>query len=177
MKLELSLRLQPELADLAGEALDLLAERPPRWLEGMFFEELLRLLHVRARPGGPSTTGGFRSETPATGGLFIAGAAAAAHSEWSGEGVDVVMQRSVARATERLASGMVPDQPERFSMPTALEHVREAAMEAALTRLGRVLRPPDEADLETEPDSLDQLLEVSSSGLAGAWIAERLPPE
>jgi hypothetical protein len=91
-----------KLADLADEALELLAESPPRGLEAMVFEELLGLLHVRARPGGPSTTGAFRSETPATGWLFIAAAAAAAHSDWSGEAVDVVMQR-FRRASDRAA--------------------------------------------------------------------------
>jgi hypothetical protein len=53
----------------------------------------------------------------------------------------------------------------------ALEHVREAATNAALSRLGELMHPDD----AFPDDELDGLLEVSSTGLIGAWVSRRLP--
>jgi hypothetical protein len=104
--------------------------------------------------------------------LMIAAAGASAHAQWSGQRVEGSMLRSVARATERLAGGCVPDEPLRFSMTGALDHVRQAATDAALARLAELLHP-DDAMMGS--DALDGLLEVSSSGLIGAWVSGRLP--
>jgi hypothetical protein len=172
MDLERSLAIQGQLADLAEAAGTLLSEAPPRGTRGMYFEELLGMLDVRARHGRPAVVSWVSQDSPEARWLMIAAAGASAHAGWSGHRVEDSMIRSVARATERLASGCVPDEPQRFSMAGALEHVREVALDAALARLAEVMHPEDS---ETGSDALDGLLEASSTGLIGAWVSRRLP--
>jgi hypothetical protein len=130
---------------------------------------------VRARAGGPSQLESPLWEDAETGWLFIAAAGAATHSEWAGRVVEESMRRSVALATERLAQGLVPAHPQRFDMGYALEFIRNAAMDVALARLGAALRPDDRYAVSAQPAAQELLIEVSSTGLIGAWVARQLP--
>jgi hypothetical protein len=174
MDLELSLELHRQLTELAAEAEALLTMRCPRGVGEMYFEELLGLLHVRARVGGPSRMESPLWEEADTGWLFIAAAGAATHGEWAGPSTGESMCRSASLATERLAQGVVPAHPERFDMAYALEFIRNAAMEVAMVRLGLALRPNDRYSISAQPAAQQQLIEVSSTGLIGAWVARRL---
>jgi hypothetical protein len=68
----------------------------------------------------------------------------------------------------------VPAHPERFDTAYALEFIRNAAMEVAMARLGLALRPDDRYSISAQPAAQQQLIEVSSTGLIGAWVARRL---
>jgi hypothetical protein len=59
-------------------------------------------------------------------------------------------------------------------MAYALEFIRNAAMEVAMARLGLALRPDDRYSISAQPAAQQQLIEVSSTDLVGAWVARRL---
>jgi hypothetical protein len=174
MDLERTLVLSSGLRALAGSALKLLDDTSPFGLADDQLDELLAHAAVRVRAARRSIeTGAIAWERdPLDDWLHIAAASAGAHAAWAGVPRRDSMDRSVARATERLASSLVPEQPERFPVADALDHAIRSAFDAAVTALGLSLHPKDPGLTEMKPDVLDALLEATSSALIGAWVLE-----
>jgi hypothetical protein len=105
--------------------------------------------------------------------LRIAGDAARAHARWSNTPLMRSIGQALARATERLAASLIPDEPERFDHEAALEHAVQAAFDAAVTALGMTTQPADPIFVRGKPGVLETLMEASSSGLIGAWVVDR----
>lgn len=105
--------------------------------------------------------------------LQIAASAARGRARWSTVSVDHAMADGLARATERLASSLLPEQPGRFPQEDAREQAVQAAYDAAVTALGMAVHPADPIFVHGKPDVLVSLLEAQSSGLIGAWVVDR----
>jgi hypothetical protein len=103
--------------------------------------------------------------------LAIAGDTARAHARWAQGPIDRSMAEALARATERLASSLVPDEPDRFDHACALEHAIQAAFDAAVMTLGIAAKPSDPVFVPGKADLLETLMEAVSSALICAWVA------
>jgi hypothetical protein len=179
MDLDRTLALGSDLGALAGSVLALLDDTSPFGLADDQLDELLAHAAVRVRAAKHSAEAGAIAweRDPLDDWLHIAAASAGAHAVWAGQDRHDSMHRSVARATERLASSLVPEQPERFPVADALDHVSRCAFDAAVTALGLSLHPSDPVLTELKADVLDALLEATSSALIGAWVLERRGPQ
>jgi hypothetical protein len=106
--------------------------------------------------------------------LQIAASVAGGRARWSSVTAGDSMADGLARATERLASSLLPEQPERFPQEDASEQAVQAAYDAAVTTLGLAVHPGDPIFVHSKPDVLESLLEAQSSGLIGAWVVVRM---
>lgn len=179
LDLERTVALEAKLRVLAAAALTRLEDTSPFGLSDDQLDELLAHAAVRVRAAKRALeTGPIAWERdPIDDWLHIAAASAGAHAAWAGADRQDSMDRSVGRATERLASSLVPEQPGRFPVAEALDHAIRSAFDAAVTALGLSLHPNDPVLTEMKPDVLDALLEATSSALIGAWVLEHRPAD
>jgi hypothetical protein len=168
-----ALGLRLALEPLAAAAVELTGNGTAPPAGGDAPHVLLAATAVRSRVLGRIAT------SPAAGGherheawLTIAGETAHGHASWSKAPAERSMAQALARATERLASSLVPDDPGRFDQAGALEHAVQAAFDAAVMTLGRAARPADPLLVHGDSNVLDTLMEAASSALIGAWVVE-----
>jgi hypothetical protein len=107
--------------------------------------------------------------------LAVAADTVQGHASWSDAQTERSMAQALARATERLASSLVPEEPARFDHAGALEHAVQAAFDAAVTTLAVAVQPADSVFVHGTADILDTLMEAASSALIGAWVVEHEP--
>ncbi len=113
--------------------------------------------------------------------IHVAAALVAARARWAQ--VEPDWEAVLTRATERIASSFVYEDPRRFAADACAEHTIVVVIEAATSWLDEALQAVDGAD---RADALDEeldaearefiwegLLEAASSGLVGAWVESR----
>lgn len=169
-----ALALREMLDPLAGAAVELSDEPAPATIPAEAPNHLLTSTVIRLRADGRIVTdaaAGRRQRQDAW--LRIAGDVVRAHALWTNAPLTGSMGQALARAAERLAGSLVPDEPERFDHEAALEHAVQAAFDAAVTALGLATQPADPVFVRGKPDVLETLTEAASSGLIGAWVIDR----
>jgi hypothetical protein len=171
-----ALAVRATLDPLAARALKVLQDSSPFGLANDELNGLLAHTAVRVRAAVRILRSGSVAweHEPREDWLHIAAGAAGAHAAWASRPAQDSMELALARATERLASSLVPDQPERFPRQAALEHAVQSAFDAAVTALGLTAHPTDPVLVQLKPDVLDSLVEATSSALIGAWVVDRI---
>jgi hypothetical protein len=168
-----ALVLREALDPLAGAAVGLVDGAPSaNGADASSYLLISTAIRVRA-DGRIATDGAAARARRHEAWLRIAGDAARGHALWSTRPLTRSMDRALARATERLAASLVPEEPERFEHETALEHAVQAAFDSAVMALGSTVQPADPIFVRGKPDVLDTLMEAASSGLIGAWVVDR----
>jgi hypothetical protein len=171
-----ALAVRELLEPLAGAAAELSDGPAPSDISSEVANHLLTSTVIRLRADGrivTDRTAGRRRRRDAW--LRIAGRVARAHAAWTDAPLTASLGRALARATERLAASLVPDEPERFDHEAAVEHAVQAGFDAAVTALGLATQPADPVFVHGKPDVLETLMEAASSGLIGAWVIDRAP--
>lgn len=102
--------------------------------------------------------------------IQVAAALVAARARWAGE--DPEWEATITRATERIASSLVLEDPTRFAADACADHAIGVVLDAATMWLDEAIAGDGPVGGEDDAREFvwEGLLEAASSGLVGAWV-------
>jgi hypothetical protein len=128
-----------------------------------------RGLAKRAGSGGGGPRGSLPSIRESW--IHIGSSLVAARGAWLGSEPD--WEAVVARATERIASSLVLEDPHHFAAQACADHAMRVAIDAATVWLDEALAH-EESHEDSREFIWEGMLEAASSGLVGAWVESQL---
>lgn len=155
-----------------------LAEATPGALLERASDRARGLLETRERSGDDGVNLAHSAATRESW-IHLAAALVAARARWAR--VEPEWDTALTRATERIASSLVYEDPSRFAADACAEHAATVVVDAATTWLDEALEAGGDRSASHDGDADDDarefiwegLLEAASSGLVGAWVESR----